>query len=202
MVASILSMSLFSLIMSVSPGPVNLIALSIGARTGFSSALPFVLGATSGFTLLLIVVGLGLYGLTSALPAVRFTLVLVGAAYLLYLGRLIYVAEPVVTDHTVASKGFLSGALLQWLNPKAWSACAGGVAMFELAGSATKLWLFVALYGPICFLGIGAWAGLGAGLRNRQLPGWAMRRLNQVLGLCLMALAILLVVSQLLERMA
>ncbi|GHA10684.1 hypothetical protein GCM10008090_20440 [Arenicella chitinivorans] len=199
MFASILSMSLFALLMSVSPGPVNLIALSTGTRTGLLSAVPFVLGATLGFTLLLIVVGLGLYGLTGDSPVVRFILSLVGASYLVYLGRLIYAAEPAASKHQVVSKGFVSGALLQWLNPKAWSASASGVVMFELAGSASKLALFVALYAPICLLGIGVWAWLGARLRQRQLPESAMLRLNQALGLCLMVLALLLVINQLLE---
>ena len=202
MIASILSMSLFSLLMSVSPGPVNLIALSIGARTGFVSAIPFVSGATFGFTLLLIVVGLGLYGLTGALPAVRMTLAVFGAAYLVYLGCLIFNAEPIANESQAISKGFLSGALLQWLNPKAWSACASGVAMFELAGSVSKLTLFVALYAPICLLGIGVWAWAGARLRHRQPSDAAIRRLNQALGLCLMMLALLLVGNQLLELLS
>ena len=55
-----LAMAVFSFVMSISPGPVNIITLSIGANSGFRSALPFVSGATVGFTLLLLLIGIGL----------------------------------------------------------------------------------------------------------------------------------------------
>jgi threonine/homoserine/homoserine lactone efflux protein len=61
----IFAMCLFSLSMSISPGPVNLITLSTGVNHGFKNAMPFVSGATLGFTLLLLMVGLGLGGLAS-----------------------------------------------------------------------------------------------------------------------------------------
>ncbi|EPP7098025.1 LysE family transporter, partial [Klebsiella michiganensis] len=43
--------------MSISPGPVNMVIISSGANHGFRKTLPFISGATTGFTLLLILVG-------------------------------------------------------------------------------------------------------------------------------------------------
>ena len=79
-------MCAFSLAMSVSPGPVNLITLAIGVNRGLREAIPFVSGATIGFTLLLMLVGLGLGEL-----AVRFSPLLngtnyVGAAIIFFMG--------------------------------------------------------------------------------------------------------------------
>ena len=59
----LISMAIFSISMSISPGPVNLLAMTSGLNHGFSKSLNFVTGATIGFTFLLFVIG---YGLGSA----------------------------------------------------------------------------------------------------------------------------------------
>ena len=55
-----LSMAAFALASSISPGPVNIVALSSGAQFGLRVAMRHVSGATIGFTLLLLLIGLGL----------------------------------------------------------------------------------------------------------------------------------------------
>ena len=50
-----LSMAAFALAMSISPGPVNIVALSAGARYGVRASMRHVSGATIGFTALLII---------------------------------------------------------------------------------------------------------------------------------------------------
>lgn len=64
----LLSMAGFALAMSISPGPVNLVALGTGARYGFTASLRHVVGATLGFILLLLLMGLGLGGALSRWP--------------------------------------------------------------------------------------------------------------------------------------
>ena len=49
----IFAMCSFALSMSISPGPVNLVTLSSGINHGFLRTLPFVAGASIGFSLLL-----------------------------------------------------------------------------------------------------------------------------------------------------
>ena len=55
-----LSMFSFSLIMSISPGPVNLMIVTSGINHGFIKTFSFISGATIGFILLLILATLGL----------------------------------------------------------------------------------------------------------------------------------------------
>ncbi len=64
----LLSMAGFALAMSISPGPVNLVALSAGAQYGFRASLRHVVGATLGFILLLLLMGLGLGAALSHWP--------------------------------------------------------------------------------------------------------------------------------------
>ena len=58
-----LSMAAFALASSITPGPVNLVALNCGARFGLRASGRHIAGATLGFTLLLLLIGLGLYEL-------------------------------------------------------------------------------------------------------------------------------------------
>lgn len=56
-----LTMFIFSLTLSFSPGPVNMVIISSGAVHGFRKTFSFVSGATIGFTLLLIFICFGFY---------------------------------------------------------------------------------------------------------------------------------------------
>ncbi len=51
--------------------------------------------------------------------------------------------------------------LLQWLNPKAWIACASGVALFASPSTHAPLLVFMAIYLVVCYLSLAAWALLG-----------------------------------------
>jgi len=57
----ILPMTAFALAASISPGPVNLVCLSSGTRYPLSKGLMFVTGATLGFIVLFVAIGLGVY---------------------------------------------------------------------------------------------------------------------------------------------
>ena len=62
----IMSMAAFALATSITPGPVNVVALGSGARFGFAASQKHVAGAALGFTLLLVLIGLGLHELLVA----------------------------------------------------------------------------------------------------------------------------------------
>ncbi|WP_319802661.1 LysE family translocator [Klebsiella aerogenes] len=82
----ILAMFLFSLTMSISPGPVNMVIISSGASYGFRRTFPFVSGATIGFTLLLIVIGFGFYASIEKYPLFFKYLNVAGSAFIIYIG--------------------------------------------------------------------------------------------------------------------
>ena len=56
----IMSMAAFALAASITPGPVNIVALGSGARFGFRASQRHVAGATLGFVLLLVLMLAGL----------------------------------------------------------------------------------------------------------------------------------------------
>lgn len=67
------------------PGPVNIVALGSGARHGLRASLAHVAGATLGFCLLLVLVGLGLHQLLLRWPLLGLLLHWGGVAFLLYM---------------------------------------------------------------------------------------------------------------------
>ncbi len=81
----ILSMATFALVASLSPGPVNLVGFNTGLTHGWRPALWHVAGATLGFVVLLVAVGLGLHGVLAAWPMLLWVLRAAGALFLLYL---------------------------------------------------------------------------------------------------------------------
>jgi len=192
----ILTMCLFSLSMSISPGPVNMLTLSTGASHGFRKALPFVTGGAAGFTLLLLLIGLGIAEVASRNAEFLRVLAVIGSGYIVYLGYCVASAKPNIEIESKSRPGWLQGALLQWLNPKAWTACLAGVSLFNLTDSLSMLLLFVGLYFVICYASIASWALIGARMQNLLSSRAKVRFFNVLMGGMLIAVAIYLLVLQ------
>ncbi|MCG7492919.1 LysE family translocator [Thalassobius sp. Cn5-15] len=185
-----LSMVLFAAALSLAPGPVNLIILSTGVSHGARAALRFVIGATVGFTALLVLTGLGLSA-TRAFPEwVVDVISCLGALVICYFGIQLVRARGDFATQEVPIPSFWQGAALQWLNPKAWVASLSGVAMFGLQGDTWGLLQFSALYFAVCFIGIGLWAPLGELLSKGLNTPLRQRVFTTTLGLCLIILAL------------
>ncbi|KJS74056.1 amino acid transporter LysE [Stutzerimonas stutzeri] len=189
-----LSMAAFALASSITPGPVNLVALNCGARFGFRASARHITGATVGFTLLLLLIGLGLYELLERAPILMRGIQWGGVAFLLYMAWKLAVDDGRL-EPAAAGNGpsLLDGALMQWLNPKAWLASVAGMGLFAANGDVLRVWLFAGLYFVICYGSIACWAGAGAFLsRYLQEPG-RVRWLNRTMALLLAGSAFYLV---------
>lgn len=192
----IIAMCLFSLSMSISPGPVNMITLSTGINHGFRRAMPFVSGATIGFTLLLLLIGLGMGRVLSANNLFQTTLTVGGTIFISYIGLKIAVSEPDMNIDSNDVPKFYQGFLLQWLNPKAWSACLAGVSAFNLANSHTMLAIFITLYFIICYLSIASWALMGEKVKTLFSTPQNFKTFNVVMGGSLIVVALYLLSLQ------
>ena len=187
-------MALFALTLSISPGPVNLISLSSGLRYGFGKTFPFVSGATIGFTLLLIVLGLGLGSVASRFPMIINLAGIAGSLFLAYIGYQIAVSPTEInTSKQSRIPTFSQGFVLQCLNPKAWIACIAGISAFKLGSSIFQLMVFSGLYFVICYLSISSWALLGAKASALINSPAQIRWFNRVIGMGLIIVALYLI---------
>lgn len=190
-----LSMAAFALAASISPGPVNIVALGSGARHGLRASLAHVTGATLGFCLLLVLVGLGLHELLLRWPLLGQVLHGVGVAFLLYMAwKLASDKGQLTAEHQDSAPSAWYGAAMQWLNPKAWLAAVAGIGAYT-GGEQHLLWLFAWIYGPICFVSIASWAWAGSVIRQYLSNPRHIRVFNRVLAGLLVASALYLLLG-------
>lgn len=86
----------------------------------------------------------------------------------------------------------MTGAMMQWLNPKAWLASAAGIGAYTSSNDPYQLWLFAALYLPICWLSLASWVYAGAFLRRYIHRPFVLLTINRTLAAGLAASAIFL----------
>jgi len=192
----LIAMVLFSLSMSISPGPVNMISLSVGVNYGLKASLSFVSGATIGFTLLLFVVGLGLGTVVTEQPYLLLALSILGSGFICFLGIKLVNSTGNIQYQQGRIPSFYQGFLLQWLSSKAWIACLAGVSAFRLASSFNQLLLFVFVYFFVCFFSITIWAFIGVKLKQRLNSVTNLILFNRVMGSMLILVGLYLLYLQ------
>jgi threonine/homoserine/homoserine lactone efflux protein len=181
--------------MSISPGPVNLVALTTGLNNGFRFALPFVSGAAVGFALLLLALGLGVGSIASSYPLFLSVLGYGGSIFIFYMGYKIATADLTVNQTSKTSSSFVHGVVLQWLNPKAWIAGVAGIGAFELE-ELYPLLQFVITYFVICYASIACWALVGEKMNLVLNQATKLKIFNVVMGSLLMLVATYLLAIQ------
>jgi threonine/homoserine/homoserine lactone efflux protein len=189
----LLSMGGFALATSISPGPVNLVVLSGSIQHGFKAAMRYVAGATVGFTILLLLTGLGIRELLACLPQLISLVRWAGVAFLLYMAyKLAFSSGQLSTEKTSNPPSLLSGAAMQWLNPKAWLASLAGMGAF--AGNDISLvGQFTVLYFFICYASLSCWAFVGVYLRKYVNNAKRVRIFNRSVSLVVLLSAIYLI---------
>ena len=111
----LLALTLFAFVSSITPGPNNLMLMASGANFGFRRTLPHMLGVVIGFTLMIVLFGVGLVQVFDLYPISHQILKVVSVIYLLWLAWKIANAAPPEGD--VQSEGtpitFFQAALFQ-----------------------------------------------------------------------------------------
>ena len=185
-----LSMSAFALAASISPGPVNIVSLSAGATHGLHATMRHVSGATFGFTLLLLLIGLGLNELLLVFPNFTVWVQWAGVVFLVYLAwQLLRDSGQLGDAEQMRRPSFLSGALMQWLNPKAWLASVAGMGAYASDGSLSLVLQFALIYFVVCYLSLAVWAYVGAYLARYVRNPIYLRWLNRTLAVLLLVSA-------------
>ena len=111
----------FATAMSFTPGPNTTLSTALGANLGLRRALPFIVAVPAGWTLMMLLCGLGLAALVLAAPVLRLAVKFGGIAYLVWMAwKLAAVRTLGEVDARQLDVGFWQGVGLQFLNIKAW----------------------------------------------------------------------------------
>lgn len=111
----------FTIAMSFTPGPNNLMLASSGARFGFRRTWRHQLGIVVGFGFMMLCVGFGIAAVITAVPGAFRAMKIASIAYILYLAWKTGSATATPSGADAGNPmGFLAAAGFQWINPKAW----------------------------------------------------------------------------------
>ncbi|TYS89857.1 LysE family translocator [Rossellomorea aquimaris] len=111
------SFLIYCIIITVTPGPTNIVILSTAHNLGTKKAMQFTYGATIAFGLLLVISAILNTVLLTILPKILIVMKILGSGYMFYLAYQIYRMD--TSKPTVNQSGtFMSGFLMQFLNPK------------------------------------------------------------------------------------
>lgn len=164
------SMALISYVavMSITPGPNNVMLAASGVNFGFMRTIPHMLGISIGHGVQVGVVAIALTYALHWISFVRGPLSVVGCAYLLYLSWQLWNAGQPKQIERAKPFSFLQAALFQWVNPKAWVMVINTAVIF-MPKDGSVLWsgLFLALLCSLINLPcIALWAYSGDRLRK------------------------------------
>ena len=114
----LLSLSLFMLGTSCSPGPNNIVASYSGFNFGVVKTFPHMLGVIFGFTSVVCVLNFGLINIFKLYPLIQEILKISGSIFLLYLAYKIAFSKNIKENKKENPVKFLETFLFQYLNPK------------------------------------------------------------------------------------
>ncbi|MRS20932.1 LysE family translocator [Enterobacteriaceae bacterium RIT692] len=171
-------------VMSITPGPNNLLLATSGVNFGFKRTLPMLFGILLGCAIQMLLASVALDVLLHWMGAIRLPLTVVGCSYLLWLSWKIFRAGAPQLRERPRPMTLVGGILFQAVNPKAWLMVTNVALMYANSnGVLTVLLGFAALNLP-CIL---IWAALGDRLRNHLQIAWKRQAFNSLMALSLVA---------------
>ena len=114
----LLSLSLFMLVTSCSPGPNNIVASYSGFNFGIAKTIPLILGVTLGFTALIFFLTIGLINIFKLFPVLQNILKYLGTLFLTYLAYKISFSKSSKEEKKENPVTFFDTFFFQFLNPK------------------------------------------------------------------------------------
>ncbi len=186
----LLPMMMYCFVMSITPGPNNLMLTASGANFGYRLTLPQVFGCVSGNVAMTMVACAGLGHLFVVFPLAQAVLRAAGVAYLVVLAWKLARARVGALD-SLRPLSFLEGVMFQTVNPKSWIRAITLASVFMPAGANPLLaGLGISLVGAaIGFPCISMWALFGVAMRGFLQDERRQRAFNLVMAGSLLALA-------------
>lgn len=166
---TILALSIFAVVTSITPGPNNTMLLASGVNFGYIRTLPHMVGIGAGFFSLLIGVGFGLGALIVSFPAVHLFLKIAGSAYLVWIAWQIGSARSMgeVKETGLKPMTFIQAAAFQWINPKAWFMAITAMTTYaDPARPFLSVLLVGSVFAVINMPTVSTWAAFGSVMRG------------------------------------
>ena len=181
---------MYCFVMSITPGPNNLMLTASGANFGYRLTLPQVAGCVAGNVALTLVTCNGLGQLFVAVPLAQTLLRIAGALYLVWLAWKLANAR-LGDAQALRPLTFMEGVMFQAFNPKSWIRAVTLASVFMPAGAnPLTAGLAISLIGAaIGFPCISMWALFGVAMRGVFADPRKLRLFNLTMAAALVLLA-------------
>lgn len=183
----------YSIVMSGTPGPNNLLLTASGAHFGYRATLPHIMGIGLGNSVQILLTCLGLGAIMVRHPALHDALRWAGTAYLLYLAWKL-TARPSLETRVAQPITLLEALLFQFVNPKSWMKSFTVATVFLPPYDSIVLAALVvtAVTWAVNIPCVSVWALFGMSLRRWLTDPLRQRIFNIIIGGTLVVLALTL----------
>lgn len=154
----------YAIVTAITPGPNNIMSMSNGNRKGFTGAFSFNLGILVGFSAVMVLCTMFCSLLSTWIPKIKLPMLIAGACYMLYLAWETFCSSDAIEENH-SRDGFLSGLLLQFINPKIYIYCIMSMEAYILpfySGQILPLLGFALLLALIGFIATLLWSAFGS----------------------------------------
>lgn len=179
-------------VMSITPGPNNLMLATSGVNFGIRRTLPMLSGILVGCGLQTALAGAMLEVLLQWMGAIRQPLTLLGCTYLLWLSWKIFRSGAPELREKARPMTFVGGALFQAVNPKAWLMATNVALMYTVNSTILTVMLSFMVLNLPCIL---IWAMMGDRLGKHLQVAWKLQLFNGVMALSLLATTVWMLVE-------
>ena len=131
--STIIAIATFSLTTYITPGPTNIILLSSVITFGYKKSIPFMIANILSYTIMIIIIGLGVGIFLTEHPKIMEVLKIVGVLYLCWMAwKIANDTSSYDTDNYSENKPFTfwQSIIYPWLNPKAWIVNSSAISLF------------------------------------------------------------------------
>jgi len=190
--SNLIAMLVFTLPVSLLPGPNNLLSAAHSSKYGFTKSMPLIFGMVVGWFLLGVVVAFGALFIEENEDLLQF-LTIIGVAYIIYLSYQISISSP-ANENDISDErlGMGTGIVLQVVNGKAFihllilMTTFGTVFRTDLLGKM----IIVVLNVAIKLVGWFGWASFGSALKEIFSDPKSGVLINRILGFSLFCVAV------------
>lgn len=170
-------------VMSITPGPNNILLAASGVNFGLRRTVPMMLGITLGCVIQCALTTSLLAILLSWMQAIRLPMAVLGCAYLFWLSWKIYRSGSPGEGAEQAPMKMIHGALFQAVNPKAWLMATNVAILFTpregaLLSHTLMICVGFALINLPCIL---VWVVMGDRLRQALRVTWKLKLFNSIM---------------------
>ncbi len=161
---------------AITPGPNNIMSMTMGQKYGFKKSFIFIFGAILGHIILLFLLGYLNKVLFTIIPAIQNIMSIFGTVYLIYLAWIVYNSKGIDIKSTqedvlINKKIFISAFFFQFINPKAilFSITIFSTYAFPYFNDMYRISLMVLVMAFAMLLSLFVWSAFGSLLHEYML---------------------------------